>query len=455
MRKILILIAAAFLIVIFNHLSVPSVIAGEILYVDMVNGNDAAGDGSYAYPYQHIHKAVLAAPERLPDDTDADTIICKDGVYDEEETTWPYSVSKNIIIQSESGDCSKVIIKPRTLYINEYYQGAWFWGVSDVPVSEKRFWKLYNISIIYDETNIITDLTNISTIYLLCYLSRNTNIPGEVVGCFFDVLNKSKNIWAVYPFGAPSNIYKSTFRNFNVVFDGQGATHEIYDNIFEGNDTVLRRGIFNEGYNCFFNNNKNRDDGTALSSIDITVNPDFVDSHSCELLENSPCIDSGILIPGYVENFSGSAPDIGAYEKGSEVIFSEFVVKKAKVNFTDGGNSDSFMLLAEMTLGINNNGINPVYDDLRIQAGAYELLIPAYSFTEGRRNVFVYSGIIDNAAVSAELKVLNENSFSLKLSVDNINMSGTSNPVNLKLTLGDDTTEASVKFSGNLRFMQN
>jgi hypothetical protein len=52
-------------------------------------------------------------------------------------------------------------------------------------------------------------------------------------------------------------------------------------------------------------------------SDNIDNDPDFVDAanHNYQLQPSSPCIDAGVHIPGINDGYSGSAPDIGAFEQ--------------------------------------------------------------------------------------------------------------------------------------------
>ncbi len=77
-------------------------------------GSDTSGDGSPSNPYQHIHKAIDVA-------LDGDTIICLDGIYNEEEYR---VINKNLTIRSNSQDFTKVIIKPKTYHICVEYEDA-------------------------------------------------------------------------------------------------------------------------------------------------------------------------------------------------------------------------------------------------------------------------------------------------------------------------------------------
>lgn len=424
-------------------------------YVDMKDGDDVNGDGSAESPFQHIHKAISLTPVRTCDDLNSDTVICRDGTYNEEQTCWPHDgQDKHIIIRSESADYRKVIIKPLTVWLNNYHNRAYFWGACNIiNTSDGAFWMIYDVTIIFDGNNIITDITDIDTVCLINYLSWQGENPGEIVRCYFDVVNSDKNIRAVTSLDAPAKVYKSTFRHLEAAVSGSQC--EVYDNIFEGNSVALGSGTFNEGYNCFFMNSVDRLDGVPLAGSDMTSDPLFIESNSAALEENSECIEAGIQIPSYVEDFFGTAPDIGAYEKDADIAVSEFIIKKAVIGYHMNSQFDNIVLNALITLGENNNGIDPVNEVVEVTFGGFKRIIPAFSFIRSRCGAFTFISHDNGTQLFIRIQRLHNNTLMFKLNAFGVSMNESVNPITTVIRIGDDTANRTFKLTGRLTRMES
>ena len=266
------------------------------IYVDAVSGDDTTGDGSSSNPYKTIGKGIDVS-------TDGDTVICKNGTYDNEEGR---SLSKNLTIQSESGNWSDVIIKPTSGYVGGY-QEAWINIATGYTITLKNV-SVYNyISTSQDNTSIIFG-NNGGIVTVGCYLDGSNASAGQrVVG-----LSRRNN--------GDLRVYKCTFRHFGKYgiwqWDTAPTVYDIEDNIFEDcTDYAINNAatIVTENNNCFYNNGNNLANG-SLDSTDLTDDPQFTATDTATLQDSSPCIDAGVTITGYVETYEGSAPDIGCYE---------------------------------------------------------------------------------------------------------------------------------------------
>ena len=129
------------------------------------------------------------------------------------------------------------------------------------------------------------------------------------------------------------------------------------NNIYVGTDYALesqsRANSIDFDYDSFFTTHSQRfirwggrDYGsledfslaTGLEFHGLSINPEFVDSglEDFELEVKSPMIDRGVFIPGINDNYSGAAPDIGAYEFLSDAAIDERNVISAELSVTDG-----------------------------------------------------------------------------------------------------------------------
>jgi hypothetical protein len=103
-----------------------------------------------------------------------------------------------------------------------------------------------------------------------------------------------------------NNLYNNTFGpslGSNVSIGGSsGELDGSYseNNIFTGSENLASKGA------------------TTATNIDVPTNPDFVDpaGPNYQLQSSSPAINAGTVVAPYTNGYSGSAPDIGAYESG-------------------------------------------------------------------------------------------------------------------------------------------
>jgi hypothetical protein len=128
----------------------------------------------------------------------------------------------------------------------------------------------------------------------------------------------------IFPASAFSNVH---FRN-NILYgtnietvsdDGENVANNDfdYDLLYRTNTgTLFRWNAIN------YNNITSLRTATGFEMNGKVGNPLFVDPNNLNfsLQSNSPAIDSGVLIYGINNNFSGSAPDMGAYENKSGTI---------------------------------------------------------------------------------------------------------------------------------------
>ena len=99
----------------------------------------------------------------------------------------------------------------------------------------------------------------------------------------------------------------------------------------------------------------------------------------------------------------------------------------------------SFEINSSFTLGAGSNGINPVTEPVTLQVGNYSVTIPKGSFTQTRKGAYVYEGTIGGVALEVRIAPLSANSYSFKAEGSGANLTGTTNPVTVGLTIGDDS----------------
>lgn len=128
-----------------------------------------------------------------------------------------------------------------------------------------------------------------------------------------------------------------------------------------------------------------------------------------------------------------------------------FATFSPKVEITLGplGNDDEFTINATLTLGTSSDGIAPLTEAVTIHVGSVSATIPAGSFTfkpakKKQPEQYTFAGIIDGVTLTAKITPLGSNSFEFRAEGIGVELTGTVNPVNVGLILGNDQGSAEV-----------
>ena len=102
-----------------------------------------------------------------------------------------------------------------------------------------------------------------------------------------------------------------------------------------------------------------------------------------------------------------------------------------------------FDTLAPFTLGADSNGIAPLKEPVTIQIGTFSTTIPAGSFKLINGD-FTFNGRINGVKLYARIRLLKGKSYELFTYANCASLTGTSNPVRVGLTIGDDSGSTTV-----------
>ncbi len=92
----------------------------------------------------------------------------------------------------------------------------------------------------------------------------------------------------------------------------------------------------------------------------------------------------------------------------------------------------------------NSNVIDPVRDPVKVKVGSALLTIPPGSFFKNSSGSFSFQGTIRGAAVKAVIYATGTSSYALLGKATGVNLSGTPSPVQVTVTIGDDSGTTSV-----------
>ena len=133
--------------------------------------------------------------------------------------------------------------------------------------------------------------------------------------------------------------------------------------------------------------------------------------------------------------------------------FVDFTVNKAEIKFKMTSTiDDRFKVRGEGTLAAISNGIDPLNERVIVTVGTSVITIPAGSFTEKGYGKFRFKGTINDAVVRMEIKQKADDKIKFKVEAKWVDLTGTANPIDIGLAIGDDLGKATVDLEGKLKF---
>ncbi len=135
----------------------------------------------------------------------------------------------------------------------------------------------------------------------------------------------------------------------------------------------------------------------------------------------------------------------------SPLEFSTFILKKTMVRFKHILNNDEFMVKGKFVLDEDSDGIDPIIEDVTVKVGTSSIVIPSpYSFVEETAGKFKFEGPINGAHVKMKIVETDTNTFAFRIKGRGVDLTGTSNPVDVVLIIGDDGGQSSIRLKGEL-----
>ncbi len=126
--------------------------------------------------------------------------------------------------------------------------------------------------------------------------------------------------------------------------------------------------------------------------------------------------------------------------KVTSVPFSGFA---AELGIDLDDDDAEFELEGTFTLGDTNNGIDPTTEPVTLEVGTFSVIIPEGSFLE-TDDGFEFEGVIGGAELEVTVTPLFGTMFALEAEVEGADLAGTADPVQITLTVGDDTGTTTV-----------
>lgn len=183
--------------------------------------------------------------------------------------------------------------------------------------------------------------------------------------------------------------------------------------------------------------------------VPVTSGPLKIGSRSDHAIAQVPCTRfNGLIDEVGVYNRALAAEEIRAiFDAGSAGkcrggLFARFEPRDVSLKFATPG-SESFSFSGEYELDENTNGIDPENEDVSISFGTYTEMLPGGTF------------VCDSAACSFDgegpgITRATITSSRVAFVAEGIDLSGTTNPMNIAVHIGDDVGQASVRLHGPL-----
>jgi hypothetical protein len=140
----------------------------------------------------------------------------------------------------------------------------------------------------------------------------------------------------------------------------------------------------------------------------------------------------------------GKGCDIGAYELIQSAPFASFTAELGIFTQKPYG----YALIAEFTPGASSTGLNPATEAVTLQIASYMVTIPAGSFKQvgmGTRASYSYEGTINGVTTGVVITPLGGHRYGFAAAGSPVNLTGSTNPVTVMLTIGNNGGTTAVK----------
>ena len=114
------------------------------------------------------------------------------------------------------------------------------------------------------------------------------------------------------------------------------------------------------------------------------------------------------------------------------------------IQFGKKPNTGAFELLSEFTLGQGSNGINPPAEPVTLTVGTFTTTIPSGSFQGKGFGPFYFVGTINGVELEVGIVTTGAKRYAFAAAAQNANLTGTTKPVTVTVTIGDDSGTVSI-----------
>ncbi|MGB6177615.1 MAG: hypothetical protein WBF43_15075 [Methylocella sp.] len=118
--------------------------------------------------------------------------------------------------------------------------------------------------------------------------------------------------------------------------------------------------------------------------------------------------------------------------------------EKLEIDLDRKPKEDRFELQSHFTLSSTAPAIHPVAEPVTLQIGTFSITIPPGSFKKHEGGFFTFHGVIGGVRLEAQIKRTGTLRYALDAEAKGANLAGTTNPVQVSLTIGGGSGTTSV-----------
>ncbi len=217
-------------------------------------------------------------------------------------------------------------------------------GISIAPITQGPAWVLRNLFVNFTGTSIKWDLN--SDGFVFAYHNTSwTNVPN---------LNAMSLIHPVHNSVLRNNIFQGNGYAFAEPFIGSTGHDWNYDDWYT---TRGSGGPHFQWEKVDYNTIAQLCSATGLECNGFEDAPGFSNPNGGDftLLPGSPNIDRGVLLPGINDNFSGAAPDLGAFEYALQVPPAVQSITSVDTNPTNAAGVNFTVTFSKPVTGVDAN----------------------------------------------------------------------------------------------------
>ncbi len=116
----------------------------------------------------------------------------------------------------------------------------------------------------------------------------------------------------------------------------------------------------------------------------------------------------------------------------------------SNINATLELGQNQFQLTSSFSLGCGSTGIAPLTEAVTLQVGSFTAAIPPGSLTQSGQGSFVFQGPVNDATLQVKLSSNGGASYALQVQAGGANLKGTTSPVTITVTIGNNTGSTTV-----------
>jgi hypothetical protein len=110
----------------------------------------------------------------------------------------------------------------------------------------------------------------------------------------------------------------------------------------------------------------------------------------------------------------------------------------AAIDLARRAGQDRLAFAAAFTLGTASNGLDPTHEGVTLALGPTALRVPASGIVRTGPRTYAFAGVVNGVKLAMALRGVTATSYQLDLVATQADLQGVRNPVDVRVTIGDD-----------------